>query len=293
VADARPSDRSLFDQEIEQGARFRFGANWARFLTVLDQERIAEAERSLRTMLDTDRLDGCRFLDAGSGSGLFSLAARRLGASVQSFDFDPQSVACTRELRRRFTSDDPAWRVDEGSVLDPGFLRGLGQFDVVYSWGVLHHTGAMWQAMDNVIASIAPGGRLFIAIYNDQGRASRWWRRVKKLYCSGIVGRTLVLVVFLTYFIGYGLLSDLVHLRNPLTRYRDYRRNRGMSRIHDWVDWIGGYPFEVATPDAVSSFCGARGLALDRSDLSTGRGINQYVFTLKSGSGSAQGERHG
>ncbi len=87
--------------ETAAGERFGFGANWARFLRHLDEPRIVAAERSLQQMLGLPSLAGLRFLDAGSGSGLFSLAARRLGAEVHSFDYDPQSVACTRELRRR------------------------------------------------------------------------------------------------------------------------------------------------------------------------------------------------
>src|ERR1044072_5239228 len=101
-------------------------------------------------MLEVDNLLGKKFLDVGSGSGLFSLAARRLGAQVHSFDYDPQSVACTGELRRRYFPDDLHWVVQQGSVLDQGYLASLGSFDVVYAWGVLHHTGAMWRALDNI-----------------------------------------------------------------------------------------------------------------------------------------------
>src|SRR5947209_14888872 len=129
--------------EVGSGARFKFGENWARFLELLDDGRIARAEESLKNMLEVEGLAGRRFLDIGSGSGLFSLAARRLGARVHSFDYDPRSVACTRELRRRFFTDDPSWTVDEASALDENYVRGLGAFDVVYSWGVLHHTGQM------------------------------------------------------------------------------------------------------------------------------------------------------
>src|SRR3954454_13237196 len=130
---------SAHANEVARGERFEFGENWRRFLDVLDDERIAEAERSLREMLGVESLSGRSFLDIGSGSGLFSLAARRLGAErVHSFDFDPQSVACTRELRRRAFEGDPRCTIEEGSALDEEFLSGLGRWDVVYSWGVLH-----------------------------------------------------------------------------------------------------------------------------------------------------------
>ena len=144
--------------EINAGERFKFGANWARFLTVLDDQRIKKAEESLKEMLRVESLAGKRFLDVGSGSGLFSLAARRLGAVVYSFDYDPQSAACTQELKRRYFPDDNEWTVEEGSVLDRDYLDRLNRFDVVYSWGVLHHTGAMWQALENVAPLVNGGG---------------------------------------------------------------------------------------------------------------------------------------
>src|ERR1700737_1146844 len=119
-------------REVAAGKRFEFGKNWAKFLELLNEDRIAAAVRSLQKMLGVETLAGKRFLDAGSGSGLFSLSARKLGAEVYSFDFDPHSVACPRELRTRFFPDDPAWTVDEASVLDTSYLARLGEFDVVY-----------------------------------------------------------------------------------------------------------------------------------------------------------------
>src|SRR5437870_8949500 len=151
-------------QEIASGERFEFGKNWAEFLKLLDENRIAQAEISLQDLLETKSLEGLSFLDAGCGSGLFSLAARRLGARVHSFDFDPQSVACAMELKRRYFPNEPDWTIDEGSVLDVAYLHSLGAFDVVYAWGVLHHTGQLWQSLQNALLPVRPGGSLFVAI---------------------------------------------------------------------------------------------------------------------------------
>jgi SAM-dependent methyltransferase len=265
--------------ELALGERFEFGKNWQRFLRTIDELRIAEAERSLREMLEIEHLRGKRFLDIGSGSGLFSLAARRLGARVHSFDFDPQSVACTRELKRRFFPGDAGWIVEEGSVLDDAYVKSLENFDIVYSWGVLHHTGEMGRALANAALPVAHGGKLCVAIYNDQGFKSRAWRMVKRFYCSSPIGKVVTIGVFFPYFFVCGLVVDLFHGRNPSRRYREYKRTRGMSVLTDWFDWLGGYPFEVARPEQVFEFFRKMGYRLERlKTCGGGLGNNEYVF---------------
>ncbi len=263
--------------EIRRGERFAFGENWARFLRTLDAERIGEAERALRGMLECQRLDGLRFLDAGCGSGLSSLAARRLGATVHSFDYDPQAVACTREIKRRYRPGDTDWIVEQGSVLDRAYLARLGRFDIVYSWGVLHHTGALWQALENAAEMVGDGGRLFIAIYNDQGHRSRRWAWIKRSYNRHRWMRPFLLAYGLGRTWGLTMLLDLCQLR-PFASWHRHGRARGMSPWTDLVDWVGGWPYEVATPEAVFRFCRARGFLLENLVTRQGIGCNEFVF---------------
>jgi 2-polyprenyl-6-hydroxyphenyl methylase/3-demethylubiquinone-9 3-methyltransferase len=265
--------------EVERGERFEFGRNWALFLRDLSEDRVREAEKSLCEMLEAQTLQGLTFLDIGSGSGLFSLAARRLGARVTSFDYDPESVRCTALLRDRFFEGDSGWNISRGSVLDDAFMASVPAADVVYSWGVLHHTGAMWRAVENASRRTAAGGKLLIAIYNDQGAKSRRWLKVKEVYCSGLAGRILVTTTFVSYFVARALIGDLLRLRSPLRRYGEYRSNRGMSLFRDWIDWLGGLPFEVASPARVIEFCAARGFRLRRmKDCGATHGCNEFLF---------------
>jgi 2-polyprenyl-6-hydroxyphenyl methylase/3-demethylubiquinone-9 3-methyltransferase len=198
---------------------------------------------------------------------------------VTSFDFDPQSVACTSELRQRYFPEDEGWVVQQGSVLDERLLDSLGTFDVVYSWGVLHHTGSMWRGIDLTQRSVKHGGLYFIALYNDQGMRSRVWWWLKRVFCSGAVGRLLVTMLCVPYFVFRRFVSDAIRGQNPLAHYREYHRShRGMSIIRDWVDWLGGFPFEVATPTATFDFLRARGFRIDRLRTTLGSGCNEFLF---------------
>jgi len=267
-------------QEVAAGQRFEFGANWARFLGTLDEGRIREAEKSLAAMLGVTTLAGRTFLDVGCGSGLFSLAAWRLGARVHSFDYDPKSVACARELHRRFAGKGgPEWRIEEASVLDKSYIGSLGQYDVVYSWGVLHHTGHMWPALTAVSDLVKPGGSLFIAIYNDQGKTSRRWTTVKKAY-NRLPPPLRFLVLWPAFWhLWWRRLAKDVLLGQPGKSWREYRQLRGMSAWWDVVDWVGGYPFEVAKPEEIFDFYRQRGYHLERLRTEGGSlGCNEFVF---------------
>ena len=276
------ADLNSHEHLVAAGARFEFGENWRRFLSLLDETRIKEAEHSLKMMLEVDDLAGKSFLDIGSGSGLFSLAARRLGARVHSFDFDPQSVACTAELKRRFFLNDSSWKVEEGSVLDKQYLMSLAKFDVVYSWGVLHHTGNMWQALDNAATRAAGGGKLFIALYNDTGSQSSRWKWIKKQYNQL---PSFLKVPFTPAVIAPGEIKSaarsVLTLKpgNYIQSWTRHENRRGMNRWRDTIDWVGGYPYEVCKPEEIFEFFKARGFKLTKLVCgNVGLGCSEFVF---------------
>lgn len=266
--------------------RFAFGKNWLRFLEHIDEGRVRLAERSLRETLGVDDLSGRSFLDAGAGSGLFSLAAARLGASrVHSFDYDLDSVACTQQLKERFAPDREIWTIEAGDLTDPAYCAALGAFDVVYCFGVLHSTGAMWQALDNLVGAVGAEGILFLSVYNSQGRASKRWHRVKRLY-NRLPVRLRPLFAAAAWFPFEARYAARGLIYEPRSYLRTWtRRDRGMSKWHDIVDWVGGYPFEVARPEQVFDRCRKHGFELlGLATVGGSSSCNEFVFRRSAGS---------
>lgn len=258
---------------------FAFGKNWQRFLKSLNDEAVRSAEASLTEFLEVPDLHGKTFVDVGCGSGLFSYAAFRLGAErIVSFDLDSLSVECCNQLRERAGRPE-RWEVSQGSVLDEGFLTALGRFDVVYSWGVLHHTGHMWQAIRNSMGLVNPGGFYYIAIYNRvQGRrGSAYWLRKKMRYnaSSRLVKLGMELDAMLRFYI-----RNLVRLQNPISRIKDYKRKRGMAWRTNIIDWLGGYPYEFASVEEVLRYVKKTCPDLDLVNLKSTPDLanNWYLF---------------
>jgi 2-polyprenyl-6-hydroxyphenyl methylase/3-demethylubiquinone-9 3-methyltransferase len=293
----------------KQETRFAFGKNWSDFLESMDEERVEQAIVSLRSLFKWDPSDeqpllGKRFLDIGSGSGLFSLAAIRMGADVVSIDIDRDSFQCTLDLKNRLKSIVPGesdsstgpdssaeyassnfntqWDVLHASILDQQAMSGLGEFDVVYSWGVLHHTGRMNDAIRAAQARVTDGGWFAIAIYNDQGGGSRRWHAIKRGYHRvPSLLRPIYVTVVAGFYEAKFALARLARGRNPLpfADWRAKKSDRGMSPWHDWVDWVGGLPFEVATPEAIILPLRYQGFVLENlRTVGSGWGCNEYVF---------------
>ncbi len=250
---------------------FDFGSNWQAFSEQrVDQHRLGLAVQSLESLLQRDSLLGASFLDVGCGSGLFSLAAKELGAAkVVGIDINPRCIAVCEQNRERL-EPEALITFQKASALDPASLRALGQFNLVYAWGSLHHTGAMWNAIRNVADCVEPGGTLVLAIYNKH-LTSPVWKAIKWLYNQlPSFGQRLMTIPFAGIIY---VAKFLVTRRNPLSK------ERGMDFWYDVIDWIGGYPYEYAAPSEIEAFMKDEGFALRRCvPAQVPTGCNEFVF---------------
>ena len=263
----------------QRETHFEFGANWLDYLEEVSERNITEAVRSLERLFPNGELQGRRFLDIGCGSGLSLLAAIKLGArEVVGVDIDENSVEASRRCLSRFATH-ATWRVSQASVFDLDPDRH-GRYDVVYSWGVLHHTGNLRLALKKAAALVPERGLLAIALYRKSPMCN-FWRREKRFYsrAPGWIQapmRWLYQAACLTNVVRQG--------NNPVSFIQDYAKRRGMSWTYDTHDWLGGYPYESTTREETRAQLASLGFQFVRERVPevTGRGLfgvgcNEYV----------------
>lgn len=259
--------------------RFGFGQNWADFIEHnFTEERIEIARKHLLEVLKLDDLKGKTFLDIGCGSGLHSLGAFRSGAEkVISFDYDVNSVSTTKKLRD-FAGKPDNWDVMQGSVLDGELIKTLPEVDIVYSWGVLHHTGAMWDAITNAAIPVKHGGVFYIALYTTDvyiNPPPEKWLEIKQEYNKA--GSLRKRVMEFSYAYPRVIKPELKKLRNPLKVMKEYKASRGMSFWTDVRDWLGGWPMEFAGIQETKDFAKDK-LGMELVNIIAGEGNTEYVF---------------
>lgn len=265
---------------MKNETRFSFGLNWLDFVdTSLDKTKVEKALLSMRTILKSEDLSGKTFLDVGCGSGLFSLAACLLNAQhVYSFDFDANSVLASIKLRDQFNISELRWEIYQGDILNKKWLSIVPQTDIVYSWGVLHHTGYMWEAIENTILKVKPGGLLAISIYNKVSNhrdSSKMWWRIKYFYNRS---PKLLRIIIVDLYILKVILGFIRRGINPIREIKAYGE-RGMDFFHDVKDWVGGFPYEYASAEEVIQFI----KKVHNSDLifinkENGNACNEFTF---------------
>jgi len=241
-------------------SHFSFGKNWSSYLSVVSDEHKTQAAHGLSQLLTPEEISGKRFLDIGCGSGMSMLAALTLGAGeVKGVDIDPDSARTAQELLSKQAADKK-WSVENRSVFDLSPMKD-GTFDIVHSWGVLHHTGDMDGALNAAAALVAPGGLFVVALYRKTPLCNLW-RIEKKVYTNAPAALQAAMRAVYKAIYVLGLVATG---RNPKTYISEYKGNRGMNFDHDVHDWLGGYPYESVTPEEVETFMEAHDFEMIRA----------------------------
>ena len=270
-------------KEEKMGKKFAFGKNWKRYIKIFSQERVEITEKAIKNFFNIGDLRGKIFMDIGCGSGICSLAALRLGADVISFDADKDAVECCEFLKNQ-EGNPKNWRIYQGSILDKQFLSSLPKADIVYSDGVLHHTGKMWEALANAKQLVAPDGYLYISIYNKMYGwfGSQAWARLKRFYLS--MPKPVQLIWEWLYFLRRAILPFIIRFKNPLKEFKNAKQYVYNKRGNDyWVDvrdWLGGYPYEAARPDEIFNFYKEDFTLINLSTRNT-LALNAFLFKKK------------
>ena len=249
---------------------FTFGQNWLQFSELLDESRVEAAQASLLRLVGEGELPGRSFLDIGAGSGLFSIAAARLGATaVMAIDRDEQCLTAAQQNVRLFLNAEQASVVEirRGDILSLEGFPSSGA-DVVYAWGSLHHTGAMWRAIENAARLCRTDGCLVLAIYNRTA-LSPFWLAAKRVYSAapGPIESAMAAM----------LCAPRVMVR-AVRGAHPFRTDRGMSVWYDAVDWLGGLPYECAKAEELTAFVERLGFSLVRNTLTRRSGCNEFTF---------------
>ena len=251
---------------------FSFGENWKNYLRTIDDHDIQSAVQDILEWIPAEQIAGRIVADIGCGSGIHSYCFyMQKPDGLVSVDVDQYSVEATNILRKR-AGDPSNWVVSTNSILDAEFLNKAGVFDIVYSWGVLHHTGNMWKAIENASSLVKPSGLFWISLYAKGPKYEKDLQIKQKYNNFSNSGKKL----FIYKKIVKLMWKRMKKGQNPLTW--NEKVIRGMHKYHDIVDWYGGLPYEVASRSEVESFLGQRGFELVRVKEATERACSVYLF---------------
>lgn len=252
---------------------FSFGKNWRSFIQTVSEETFRVASEDIDTWLNMDFVKDKTVVDIGCGSGIHSLAFWTKGAKeILSFDVDPHSVAATEELWRK-AGNPSNWKILTGSILDQDLVGRLGKFDIVYSWGVLHHTGAMWEALENASTLVRRGGTFWVALYKKGPNYKKHLDTKIKYNATSDLGKRLMVA----RIIALKMVSRALRLKNPFYLFQTKRR--GMNAYHDLIDWLGGLPYEVASEEEITSFLEKKGFRAERIEVRREGSNSIYLFS--------------
>jgi 2-polyprenyl-6-hydroxyphenyl methylase/3-demethylubiquinone-9 3-methyltransferase len=257
---------------------FEFGENWVDYSNLIGTKELIASMEKLDNLIGIENIEGKTVLDIGSGSGIHSLSFLKLGAqNVEAFDYDLNSVRTTSEVILKHWSN-MNWSSSFGDILS--YDLNLKRYDLVYSWGVLHHTGDLDLALKNASKLVSENGLFVVALYKKTPMCGIW-KIEKYLYThSGQKIREVFLQIYKTFF----KLGLAIRGKSYQEHSESYSSKRGMTLENDMIDWLGGYPYESISEKEVIRLLKIQGFDLIDSKPSTARtgilgsGCSEFVF---------------
>jgi SAM-dependent methyltransferase len=253
--------------------QFNFGKNWKNFSdNALDSEKVSQAREDFANLLKN--VSGKTFIDIGFGQGLGLLTATSLGLETAGADINPLCKEVLEKNQSFFPEMKQSIPVVVGSILESSTLFSIHQirtkYDIVHSWGVLHHTGDMQKAIENTASLVNDKGYFILAIYNRHW-SSALWLLIKWIYCHvPSFLQTLLIYLFIPIIF---LAKFMVTGKNPL------KKERGMNFFYDVIDWVGGYPYEYASIEEMKNTMQKLGFEMLKAiPAQVPTGCNEFIF---------------
>lgn len=172
ASDAQAGNKSWWTQNTmsydwkDKVVRAEFSREWfdeidARFVDAA--RHFAHDERPFGRIIPFDAITGKKVLEIGCGMGLHTELMARAGAEVTALDISPKSVAATkaRLALKGLTAD-----VRE---VDAETLDIQNEYDLIWSWGVIHHSSRTGRVLRNLYGALKPGAQLRFMVYSLDG----------------------------------------------------------------------------------------------------------------------------
>ena len=241
-----------------------------RFYDVVWTEYIPEYEKSeehWQLFYSPEEIKGKRVLDAGCGTGIFSIIFARNGAAeVIGLDISPGSLTTARHLKDNFKLDNVHFQ--QADMLQLPFPNQ--SFDIVWAWGTVHHTLNPWQAMEELLRVLKPGGSILLAIYT----------KTKITFLHEIIRKTLIKTSRKTW---QPLAKIMAFFRGPVVAiFKKREKSRQGEKLEELIfDWYFVPIRHHYYPREIKDFLEQKGLTIEKFLPASGRFDSTSNFIYK------------
>jgi ubiquinone/menaquinone biosynthesis C-methylase UbiE len=245
----------------EKVGRF-YDVVWTEYLPEYD-----ETEKHWKIFFTSEEVAGRSVLDAGCGTGIFSIIFANQGAGrVTGIDISEGSLGTARGLKEKFGLDSAEFMKQD--MLDLPFADA--SFDIVWAWGTVHHTTDPFQAIDQLIRVLKPGGALLLAVYT----------RTRLTFIHEIIRKTLVR----TPRRSWTCLSKVMalFLAPVVLFFKKREKSRKGEKLEELIlDWYFVPIRHYYRPEEIRKYLEDKGFAIEKFLPASGRFDSTSNFIFK------------